>query len=229
MNSRSEPAQPPASSISPQTRSSHLPGPNPPTTALPTPGSFEARREALEARKQALYDRIRRSPRYHRSRSKYLAVGVAVIAASGALFGAQLKTTWQEYRQTGVRRTTKGALLAEEPGEKVGELALAEDGVNGQGVGGGKVLPASSRKNAERQRAGAAGYDVTVSDLNRSIASLETVRGKLVRMKAHEEGKLGTLWEKMERKRGLEEKRADAARGAQNGGAEKTEVVGVGR
>lgn len=171
------------------TTGARLPPPNP----LPPP-----RPRPRRSPRQINYEAELRSPWFRRFRSKYLAIGVAVMASTGALFGAQLKTLWQDWQANEERKVVRmAAAAAAAGGEEEGEAK------------GGKERKVVAVTTPQEEEGGP-----TLSDLNRSIASLENVRGQLVTRKMQEEQRLSNLYERMERARVLEARRAQAAAAA---------------
>lgn len=186
--------------------------PNPPRpapAASTTPPSATARssttlpssRSAPRSTPKAIdYAAELRGPWYRTARSSYLAVGVAVIAATGSLFGAQLKTTWQEYEAG----KTQALAVAGDGGSESQSAPAGTKAADG----GAKGLASAS---AAAKQAATNDEEISLSDLNRSISTLETVRGQLVQRRIQEELRLGKLRERVVERREVEARRTQVA------------------
>lgn len=179
---------------SPESRSSNSNN----TTALPS-----ARSAPKPSPKRIDYAAELRAPWYRSARSSYLAIGVAVIAAAGSLFGAQLKTTWQEYQAGQTRALAEGSDQAgadtKTEGTKESTAAAAPGSVEAK-----KAVAVAGQE-------GGGDEDISLSDLNRSIATLQTVRGQLVQRRIQEELRLQKLHERVVERREIEARRTQVA------------------
>jgi len=137
------------------------------------------------------------SASYRKTRAGIWAVGVAVIAASGGLIGAYLKSYWQQWREAG---TTKSLQALKPDGSSSSSSSAAAPQTQGQAETG---IDKGSRQQAVAE--------VSLSDLNRSISALETVRGQLMQRKIQEEQRLLKLHERIAERKEKEDRRREMA------------------
>jgi hypothetical protein len=139
-----------------------------------------------------------------KTRAGVWAVGVAVIAACGAISGAYLKTWAQERRKTKPVQPPTGAP------------------VGASGAQSHTTQEAQGRQASSAPApAGKVEAEVDMRDIDSAIRTLSNRRGALVMRKMQEEGRLERLKERMRVKAEIEARRAEANRHHVEGGAER--------
>lgn len=148
-------------------------------------------------------------------------MGVAIIAASGALLGAHLKTLYQEKERAAQAAAAPGGVQADilettgrsnttSPATATAQAQATSPTIAAATAAAAKVqqpaapaTPANSLSEEDRR--------LQIQDIERAIRTLDNQRGQLVTRRMQEEGRLGNLRERMRQKAELKRQREEIA------------------